>query len=100
MNNPVFFDKKLLFENHTNLKRHLLKDKRITAIKATGNIRERNVEYKYVFPSDFDDMYAMSERDSRIQNYAKIWTQKSQKYRGRKMEGLAVAAEVVAASDD
>ena len=51
-------------------------------------------------PSDFDDMYAMSERDSRIQNYAKIWTEKSQKYRRRKMQGLAVAAEVVTASDD
>ena len=37
LNNPVFFDKNLLFENHTNLRRHLLNDKRGT-MKATGYI--------------------------------------------------------------
>ena len=52
------------------------------------------------FPSDFDDMYAMSERNSRLQNYANIWTQKSLKYRRRKMQGLTVAAEVLVTSDD
>ena len=52
------------------------------------------------FPSDFDDMYAMSERNSRIQIYANIWTQKSLNYRRRKMQGLTGAAEVVVGSDD
>ena len=45
LNNPVFFDKNLLFENHTNLRRHL-QDKRITALEATGKIREK-IKYKY-----------------------------------------------------
>ena len=89
LKNPMFFDKNVLQEKYTNLRRHLdtrsLSEPDDGKILSTQNIFNINLIMKY-FPAYICNSvhFEVPLKNSRLQSIVNIWVHKSLKFRRRK----------------
>ena len=89
LKNPMFFDKNVLQEKYTNLRRHLstrsLSEPDDGIILSTQNIFNINLIMKY-FPAYICNSvhFEVPLKNSRLQSIVNIWVHKSLKFRRRK----------------
>ena len=89
LKNPMFFDKNVLQEKYTNLRRHLdtrsLSEPDDGKILSTQNILNDNLILKYFLAYMCNSVhFEVPLKNSRLQSIVNIWVHKSLKFRRRK----------------
>ena len=89
LKNPMFFDKNVLQEKYTNLRRHLdtrsLSEPDDGKILSTQNILNANLILKYFLAYMCNSVhFEVPLKNSRLQSIVNIWVHKSLKFRRRK----------------